>query len=90
MTPLAHIAGIPVEETLLSFGPVLLAGGGIIAVKVRSWLGRDGERQTEGQRPESDPPAATPRHPAAPHRAAIPAQPTAAGPVPPAPPSAQR
>jgi hypothetical protein len=25
MPPSAHIAGIPVEETLLSFGPVLLA-----------------------------------------------------------------
>jgi hypothetical protein len=25
MLPSAHIAGIPVEETLLSFGPVLLA-----------------------------------------------------------------
>jgi hypothetical protein len=38
--PLAHIAGIPVEETALSFGPVLLAGGGIASLKVREWLGR--------------------------------------------------
>jgi uncharacterized membrane protein len=35
MTPLAHIAGIPVEETALSFGPVLLASGGILGLKVR-------------------------------------------------------
>jgi hypothetical protein len=35
MLPLGHIAGIPVEETLLSFGPVLLAGGGILGIKLR-------------------------------------------------------
>jgi hypothetical protein len=35
MLPLGHIAGIPVEETALSFGPVLLASGGIVALKVR-------------------------------------------------------
>jgi hypothetical protein len=35
MTPLAHIAGIPVEETALSFGPVLLAGGGLLTLKAR-------------------------------------------------------
>jgi hypothetical protein len=35
MTPLAHIAGIPVEETALSFGPVLLTAGGIVAFKAR-------------------------------------------------------
>jgi hypothetical protein len=29
MTPLGHIAGIPVEETALSFGPALLMAGGI-------------------------------------------------------------
>jgi hypothetical protein len=40
VTPLAHIAGIPVEETALSFGPVLLAGGGIASWKLREWLGR--------------------------------------------------
>jgi hypothetical protein len=36
MIPLGHIAGIPVEETALSFGPVLLAGGGILGLKVRA------------------------------------------------------
>jgi hypothetical protein len=40
MTPFAHIAGIPVEETALSFGPVLLAGGGIAAFKVRERVTR--------------------------------------------------
>ncbi len=40
MIPLAHIAGIPVEETALSFGPVLLAGGGIASFKLREWLRR--------------------------------------------------
>jgi hypothetical protein len=35
MTPLAHIAGIPVEETALSFGPVLLTVGGIAMFRVR-------------------------------------------------------
>ena len=38
--PFAHIAGIPVEETALSFGPVLLAGGGIATLKVRERLER--------------------------------------------------
>jgi hypothetical protein len=40
MIPIAHIAGIPVEETALSFGPVLLAGGGIAAMKVRDRVAR--------------------------------------------------
>jgi hypothetical protein len=38
--PFAHIAGIPVEETALSFGPVILAGGGIATLKVREGLER--------------------------------------------------
>jgi|GEM_PF-3479081 len=40
MLPLGHIAGIPVEETALSFGPVLLAGGGVLTVKLRDRWGR--------------------------------------------------
>ena len=40
MIPLGHIAGIPVEETALSFGPVLLAAGGIAALKLRAILAR--------------------------------------------------
>jgi hypothetical protein len=35
MIPLGHIAGIPVEETALSFGPVLLASGGVLTLKAR-------------------------------------------------------
>jgi hypothetical protein len=31
----AHIAGIPVEETFLSFGPVALAGGGVLGLKIK-------------------------------------------------------
>jgi hypothetical protein len=34
VTP-AHIAGIPVEETALSFGPVLLTAAGIATLKMR-------------------------------------------------------
>jgi hypothetical protein len=35
-TPLfAHIAGIPVEETVLSFGPVLTVAGGVMVAWVR-------------------------------------------------------
>jgi hypothetical protein len=40
MIPLGHIAGIPVEETALSFGPVLLAVGGIAMLKLRTALAR--------------------------------------------------
>jgi predicted alpha/beta-hydrolase family hydrolase len=42
---LAHIAGIPVEETALSFGPVLLAGSGIIGVRLRDRAERRRERR---------------------------------------------
>jgi hypothetical protein len=31
----AHIAGIPVEETALSFAPMLALAGGIVAAKLR-------------------------------------------------------
>ncbi len=34
----AHIAGIPVEETLLSFGPLGLAGAGMVAFAARGRL----------------------------------------------------
>lgn len=37
---LAHIAGIPIEETALSFMPVLATGGGIATLRLlRSWKG---------------------------------------------------
>ncbi len=52
MIPFAHIAGIPVEETALSFGPVLLAGGGIASLKLREWLGRGPlDEDTDERRP---------------------------------------
>jgi hypothetical protein len=40
LIPLGHIAGIPVEETALSFGPVLLAVGGFAALKLRTFFAR--------------------------------------------------
>jgi hypothetical protein len=45
VTVLAHIAGIPVEETALSFGPVLVAGGGIATLKLRERLARRKRRR---------------------------------------------
>jgi tRNA G37 N-methylase TrmD len=54
MIPLAHIAGIPVEETALSFGPVLLAGGGIAALKLRDHVARIRARvASRGETPRS-------------------------------------
>ena len=35
---LAHIAGIPVEETLLGFGPAGLAGLGVVVYSARGRL----------------------------------------------------
>lgn len=37
---LAHIAGVPIEETALSLGPVLAAGGGIALLRLRERLAR--------------------------------------------------
>ena len=56
MIPAGHIAGIPVGETALSFGPVLLAGGGIAALKVRQVVER--VRGRAASRDESRRPAA--------------------------------
>jgi hypothetical protein len=36
----AHIAGIPVEETALSFAPVIAATGGIAGVKLRARMSK--------------------------------------------------
>jgi hypothetical protein len=47
MTPFAHIAGIPVEETALSFGPVLLTAGGIAMFHVRERWGRLRDRRRD-------------------------------------------
>ena len=46
MLPLGHIAGIPVEEAALSFGPVLLASGGILGLKLRDRWARLRKRPT--------------------------------------------
>jgi hypothetical protein len=36
----AHIAGIPEEETALSFAPVIAAAGGIAGVKLRARMSK--------------------------------------------------
>jgi hypothetical protein len=38
--PIAHVGGIPVEETLGSFGPALLLGLGVAWAKLRARLRR--------------------------------------------------
>jgi uncharacterized membrane protein len=40
VTGLAHIAGMPVEETVASFGPVLLVAGGGFVAALRARLAR--------------------------------------------------
>jgi hypothetical protein len=44
---LAHIAGLPIEETALSFGPVFAAGGGIAALRLRERLTSGRGRRTQ-------------------------------------------
>ncbi len=41
---LAHIAGIPVEETALSFAPIAAAVGGVAGLKLRRRLARMRDR----------------------------------------------
>ena len=38
--PSAHIAGIPIEETLASLGPAVLVGFGVASAQVRARLRR--------------------------------------------------
>jgi len=55
---LAHIAGAPVEETALSFGPMAFAAAGLAGIRLRRLaarrrlgrLGRDGHRDPLGRR----------------------------------------
>jgi predicted alpha/beta-hydrolase family hydrolase len=55
---LAHIAGIPVEETALSFAPIAFAAAGLAGARLRrlaaqrrsTRLRRDGGRETLGVR----------------------------------------
>ena len=41
---LAHIAGIPVEETALSLAPIAVATGGIAGLKLRERARRESRR----------------------------------------------
>ena len=50
---LAHIAGIPVEETVLSFGPVIAAGGGIATLRLRERFSRRRARRRQAGSPSS-------------------------------------
>lgn len=36
----AHIAGVPVEETLLMLGPALIVAGGMVTARIRAGLRR--------------------------------------------------
>jgi hypothetical protein len=49
LLPFAHIAGIPVEETLLSFGPVFAVAGGAASVWVRGRIA-DAKRRVTRER----------------------------------------
>ena len=48
----AHIAGIPVEETLLSFGPVVAVAGGAASVWLREHL--TASRRRHDERPDDE------------------------------------
>jgi hypothetical protein len=45
--PTAHVGGIPIEETLGSFGPALLVGFGVAWAQLRARLRRVRSRATE-------------------------------------------
>ena len=42
--PFAHVAGLPIEETLGAFGPALLVGLGMASAKLRARLSRSRSR----------------------------------------------
>lgn len=46
---LAHIAGIPVEETALSFGPVMLLASGVATSRIRDRVRESRRRRTGGR-----------------------------------------
>jgi hypothetical protein len=48
--PFAHVGGIPIEETLASFGPALLIGLGVAWANLRARL-RRGALWRRGARP---------------------------------------
>jgi hypothetical protein len=45
MTPIAHVAGIPVEETVAMYGPVLLLAAGAASFRVREMFRRQRSRR---------------------------------------------
>jgi hypothetical protein len=53
--PFGHIAGLPVEETALSFGPVLAASGGVLGLKVRERWTRARRRTARAARSTARP-----------------------------------
>jgi hypothetical protein len=55
--PLAHVGGIPIEETLASLGPALLVAFGVAWANLRAGLRRARSRATA-----HDPPAQAVRH----------------------------
>jgi hypothetical protein len=50
MPVLAHIAGLPVEETVASFVPVLAVAGGCCVATLRARLRRLRDRTPDGRR----------------------------------------
>jgi hypothetical protein len=52
--PLAHVGGIPIEETLGFFGPALLVGFGVAGAQLRARLRRVRSRATEHTAPTQD------------------------------------
>ncbi len=59
----AHIAGIPVEETALSFAPVAVAAGGLAGARLRRLARRTEGREPLAMREEIAPRGAQGRHP---------------------------
>jgi hypothetical protein len=49
----AHIAGLPVEETLVSLGPVLLVAGGAAVITLRARLRRAHDARPQRNRGDS-------------------------------------
>jgi hypothetical protein len=51
----AHIAGMPVEETLASLGPALLIGSGLAWAKLRAQISGTKRTRSSGVRSSSAP-----------------------------------
>jgi hypothetical protein len=49
---LAHVAGLPIEETLASVGPVLLAGSGLVWANLRGRFARSRPSASGTERPQ--------------------------------------